>query len=216
MATSNQLGSIEHIVVLMLENRSLDHMLGFLYAGSGNFSPSGQPFDGLTGHESNPDQSGQPVTVHPIDPAGSDVYFMPGANPGEGYANTNLQLFGQSTPPDPAIAGNRGFVTNFADTLAGADAYEPVVAGTVATDIMGMFTPDLLPILSGLARGYAVCDRWFSSVPTMTMPNRAFLHVGTSLGHMDDASVTLDTQSIFGLLSEHGLNWSIYGYDLPP
>ena len=38
MATNNQLGSIEHIVVLMLENRSLDHMLGFLYAGSGNVS----------------------------------------------------------------------------------------------------------------------------------------------------------------------------------
>ncbi len=141
---------------------------------------------------------------------------MPGANPGEGYANTNLQLFSQSTPPDPAIATNRGFVTDFASTLAGADANEPVLAGTVATDIMGMFTPDLLPILSGLARGYAVCDQWFSSVPTMTLPNRAFLHAGTSLGHMDDASVTLDTQSIFGLLSEHSLNWSIYGYNLPP
>jgi phospholipase C len=216
MATSNKLGSIEHIVVLMLENRSLDHMLGFLYAGSGNVSPSGQPFDGLTGLQSNPDQAGQPVSVYRIDPAGADVYFMPGANPGEGYANTNLQLFGENTPPDPAIATSRGFVTNFATTLVGTDAHEPVVAGTVATDIMGMFTPDLLPILSGLARGYAVCDRWFSSVPTMTIPNRAFLHAGTSLGHMDDASVTLDTQSIFGLLSQHGLNWSIYGYDLPP
>ena len=216
MATNNQLGSIEHIVVLMLENRSLDHMLGFLYAGSGNVSLTGQPFGGLTGHEANPDQSGQPVTVYDIDPAGSDVYFMPGANPGEGYANTNLQLFSQSTPPDPAIATNRGFVTDIASTLAGADANEPVLAGTVATDIMGMFTPDLLPILSGLAHGYAVCDQWFSSVPTMTLPNHAFLHAGTSLGHMDDASVTLDTQSIFGLLSEHSLNWSIYGYNLPP
>jgi phospholipase C len=216
MPASNQLGSIEHIVVLMLENRSLDHMLGFLYAGSGNVSRSGQPFDGLTGRESNPDQSGQPVTVYPIDPAGSDVYFMPGANPGEGYINTDLQLFGQSPPPDPAAATNLGFVTNFALTLAGVDRHEPVVAGTASTDIMGAFTPDLLPILSGLARGYAVCDRWFSSLPTMTLPNRAFLHAGTSLGHMDDASVTLDTQSIFGLLSQHGLDWFIYGYDLPP
>ena len=110
---------------------------------------------------------------------------MPGANPGEGYANTNLQLFSQSTPPDPAIATNRGFVTDIASTLAGADANEPVLAGTVATDIMGMFTPDLLPILSGLAHGYAVCDQWFSSVPTMTLPNHAFLHAGTSLGHID-------------------------------
>jgi phospholipase C len=216
MVTVNQLGSVEHIVVLMLENRSMDHMLGYLYAEAGNVSPAGHPFDGLTGQESNPDSHGQPVKVFAIDPAASDVYFMPGANPGEGYVNTNLQLFGQSQPPAPPTPTNRGFVTNFAATLAGADAHEPVVAGTVATDIMGMFTPDLLPILSGLARGYAVCDRWFSSVPTMTLPNRAFLHAGTSLGHMDDASVTLDTQSIFGLMSEHGLDWSIYGYNLPP
>jgi phospholipase C len=219
MATSNQLGSVEHLVVLMLENRSLDHMLGHLYADAGNVSPAGQPFDGLTGHESNPDASGQPVTAFAIDPRGSDVYFMPGANPGEGYVNTNLQLFGQSQPPKqplPPVPTNRGFVTNFATTLAGADAHEPVVAGTVPADIMGMFTPELLPILSGLARGYAVCDRWFSSVPTMTLPNRAFLHAATSLGHMDDAAVTLDTQSIFGLMSEHGLDWSIYGYNLPP
>ncbi|MGB6763403.1 hypothetical protein [Mycobacterium sp.] len=39
-AGANQLGSVEHIVVLVLENRSLDHMLGFLYADSGNVSPA--------------------------------------------------------------------------------------------------------------------------------------------------------------------------------
>jgi hypothetical protein len=43
---------INHIVVLMLENRSFDHMLGFLYAGQANQSPLGQPYEGLTGGES--------------------------------------------------------------------------------------------------------------------------------------------------------------------
>jgi phospholipase C len=46
---NNQLSSIDNIVVLMLENRSFDHMLGLLYSASGNVSPSGQPFEGLTG-----------------------------------------------------------------------------------------------------------------------------------------------------------------------
>jgi phospholipase C len=59
----NQLGSIQHIVHLMLENRSFDHMLGFLYSDSGNVSPTGQPFEGLTGTESNLDSTGKPVTV---------------------------------------------------------------------------------------------------------------------------------------------------------
>jgi phospholipase C len=41
MPGSSSLSSIQHIVVLMLENRSFDHMLGFLYTGSGNVSPAG-------------------------------------------------------------------------------------------------------------------------------------------------------------------------------
>ncbi len=49
MTNGNGLASVDHVVVLMLENRSFDHMLGFLYPG--NVSPSGQPFDGLTGTE---------------------------------------------------------------------------------------------------------------------------------------------------------------------
>ena len=45
----NQLSSVQHVVQLMLENRSFDHMLGFLYADRQNISPTGQPFEGLTG-----------------------------------------------------------------------------------------------------------------------------------------------------------------------
>jgi phospholipase C len=48
---ANQLGKVNHIVHVMLENRSFDHMLGFLYADSGNRSPAGQVYDGLTGEE---------------------------------------------------------------------------------------------------------------------------------------------------------------------
>ena len=55
---ANQLPSVKHIVQLMLENRSFDQMLGFLYHPA-NQSPSGQPFDGLTGKESNPDGTGR-------------------------------------------------------------------------------------------------------------------------------------------------------------
>ena len=47
------LQNINHIVVLMLENRSFDMMLGFLYDDRQNLSLAGQPFEGLTGNESN-------------------------------------------------------------------------------------------------------------------------------------------------------------------
>ena len=62
----NQLSAINHIVVLMLENRSFDHMLGFLYQDRKNVSLAGQPFDGLTGAESNLDANGKAVKVFPI------------------------------------------------------------------------------------------------------------------------------------------------------
>src|ERR1700723_2474228 len=212
------LSSINHIVVLMLENRSLDHMLGYLYADSGNVSASGQAFDGLTGKESNPNAKGKAVPVFKIDSSDKNAYFMPGADPGEGYSATNSQLFGTTTAPNPAVASNTGFVTDFAYTL-GWQAKDPswsILPGTVAKDIMGMFTPTMLPVLSGLARGFAVCDQWFSSAPTETLPNRAFACAGTSQGHMDDKTTTYTAPSIFGALTKKKLDWRIYGYDAEP
>jgi phospholipase C len=100
----SDLTQIDHIVVLMLENRSFDHMLGFLYTAQGNKSPSGQPFEGLTGKESNPDSTGKAVTVHQIEANTRNAYFMPGADPGEGYSATNKQLFGNTTAPVPPQA----------------------------------------------------------------------------------------------------------------
>jgi phospholipase C len=216
--TGNQLSSIQHIVHLMLENRSLDHMLGFLYADSGNVSTAtGNAFEGLTGQESNPDSSGNPVSVFKINPASPGAYFMPGADPGEGYANTNSQLFGKGTAPVPPVATNQGFVTNFNATIPWDQRMgRSVQAGTTASDIMGIFTPQALPILSGLARGFAVCDHWYSSVPSQTFPNRAFACAATSQGHMNDGTASYTVQSIFGLMTAHNLTWKIYGYNDEP
>src|SRR5882724_5666969 len=97
--SASGLAAIEHIVVLMLENRSLDHMLGYLYQDSDNVSPRGDAFEGLTGHESCPGAAGAPVTVYPITPSTADAYFLPGADPGEGYAATNNQLYGATSAP---------------------------------------------------------------------------------------------------------------------
>src|ERR1700722_1595989 len=156
----NQLAAIDHIVVLMLENRSFDHMLGFLYTDQGNVSPAGQPFEGLTGQESNLDASGTAVPVFKITASTPHAYLMPGGDPGEGYLATNAQLFGNTTAPSPPVPTNGGFVTDYAATLQWEAPNKSwnVVPGTQASDIMGMFTPEMLPVLSGLAKGFAVCD----------------------------------------------------------
>jgi phospholipase C len=199
----------------MLENRSFDHMLGFLYPSK--TGPNGQPFEGLLGTETNNDTSGTPVTVYQINTANPNAYFMPGADPGEGYANTNSQLFGTGSPPSPPVATNGGFVTNF-DAAISYDqrSQRTVLPNTTAADIMGIFPPSALPVLSGLAKGFAVCDHWYSSVPTETFPNRAFACAATSQGHMNDSTSSYTVQSIFGLLTAHAVSWKIYGYDAEP
>ncbi len=217
-AGSSLLSQINHIVVVMLENRSFDHMLGFLYQSSNNVSPQGRPFEGLTGKESNLDANGTPVTVFPIKPSDPHPYLQPGADPGEGYLNTNSQLFGKSQAPTPITpANNSGFVTNFAHTLASeAKDAGQVVPGTQPSQIMAMYTPAILPVLSKLAAGYAVCDQWFASAPTETFPNRAFVCMATSQGFVQDNSCRSYTApSIFTALTKKSVSWTVYGYDAP-
>ena len=215
----SELSAIDHIVVLMLENRSFDHMLGYLYSAHGNVSPTGQPFEGLTGTESNKDSNGTAVNVFQIDGTKPNDYLMPGADPGEGYMATNSQLYGSTSGPASGTAAPMsGFVSDYAYTL-GWESAKPswgVVSGTTADDIMGCFTPQALPVLSGLASGFAVCDHWYGSVPTETLPNRAFAGSGTSQGHMDDKTRTFTSPSIFGAMSSHSQDWAIYGYDAEP
>jgi len=207
------LDKIEHVVVLMLENRSFDHMLGFLYPN--RRGPDGQQFDGLTGEEWNPDKDGNKVHVFELKPETPHVYLKPGHDPGEGYDATNQQLFYPRALRRRARPTNAGFVVNFDDTLK-ATIYRPTVEGTTANDIMGMHTPNTLPVLSTLAKNYAVSDRWFASVPTMTLPNRAFACAATSLGQMDDKTKFFPCTSIFGLLQMYCLDWRVYGYDQMP
>jgi phospholipase C len=197
----------------MLENRSFDHMLGFLYPKSGNY-------DGLDGTESNPDAGGNEARVFPITPGMQNAYYFPLANPAEGYQATNAQLFSSGTPPASGQAANDGFVTSFANELQQpAHPLDPKLAGAVPASIMGMYAAETLPVLSGLAKGFAVCDGWFASVPTQTFPNRAFAVAGTSLGLVGNSArgtPAFNTPSVFGKLAEAGQTWKIYGYSKEP
>lgn len=214
----NQLGAIRHIVQLMLENRSFDQMLGFLY--DGNKSPAtGQPFEGLTGNESNPDENGRDCRVYRIDRTRLHPYLMPGADPGEGFQHTNYQLFQTDDPLPGQVPTNKGFVIDFKAAIASdlAKGFKDTLTGTDPSEIMGMYSPEMLPIMTGLAKGYAVCDHWFASAPTQTLPNRGFAAAATSLGFLVNKHARFfTTKSIYGLLSDNKIDWAIYGYNAEP
>ena len=129
---ANQLPAIKHVVQLMLENRSFDQMLGFLYTANGNRSPANHPYEGLTGSESNPDDAGREIGVFKIDGNALHPYLMPGADPGEGFFNTNYQLFSTDDPEPDAVPTNRGFVVNFKAAIQSdqAKGFKDTLPGT--------------------------------------------------------------------------------------
>jgi len=251
---------IKHVIVVMFENRSFDHMLGFLYKDNNNKSPLGHPFEGLTGNETNPDGQGTAIKVFPIQNDNPYSYYMPLMDPGEGFMNTSFQLFGGLKTPYPkGIAPNQGFVRDFENKIGkkyfGDPPFHPskpttttkskstedsdyskdyqnedyynwykhsnpptegmkVVSkfpGTASKDIMGIYTPEMLPVMSSLAKSYAVCDHYYCSVPSETFPNRAFMHMATSQGHLYDSVKSYSAPSIFKNLTNNGHTWGIYG-----
>jgi phospholipase C len=156
---------IEHLVVLMLENRSFDHMLGYLQ------SPE-YPIDGVSGAESNPSSDGGPdVGVSRNALVAGDL----NPDPGHDFDDVTIQVFGSRTPPPGAPVTMKGFVRSYATIDATARH---------GATIMKCFAPSSLPILTTLAKEYAVCERWFSSVPGPTIPNRMFAHAATSLSRV--------------------------------
>ncbi|HET7213068.1 MAG TPA: alkaline phosphatase family protein [Terriglobia bacterium] len=193
---------IEHVIVLMMENRSFDHMLGWLQA-------PGYDLDGLTGNEWNPmDPSGPPGPNNKIGVTRNAQDVTP-HDPGHEFHDVNVQLF--SNPGGPPLPGgveaNQGFVFSYAQ--------QDDVTKATAPTIMDCFDPGNLPVLTTLAKEFAVCKRWFSSVPGPTWPNRFFAHAATSKGYLDNSQLhNYDMKSIFENLSAAGRTWSNYYHEI--
>ncbi len=201
------LDKVAHVVVLMLENRSFDSMLGQLY-------PKSDWFDGLSGTESNPDLQGNEVRVWTA--AGTDEIAMsvPDRDPGELWTDVNTQLFGTATVADPAsVPTMSGFVRNYqSQSGKSPGTYDP-------KNVMHYYSPEQVPVISRLARQFAVSDRWYAAAPCQTWPNRFFLHTGTANGFENNSPLHFpyDMPTIFNRFDDLGIanGWKIYFHDLP-
>jgi phospholipase C len=79
---------------------------------------------------------------------------------------------------------------------------------------MNCFSPENVPVLTYLAQQYAVCDRWFASLPGPTVPNRLFAHFGTSFNNVDNSMKFGDNgKSIYSRLMNAGRSTKIYYFD---
>jgi phospholipase C len=208
------LKDIEHIVVVMMENRSFDNLLGWLYDNKTNPPACNLP----------PPAPGTPPTFEGLQP---DTYFnelngqrfyarrppkawppannpnvVPTPDPHEEFRYVTHQLFGVDKPAAGAVADMSGFLENYSTTDAGV---------ATAPQIMDTFGPAEANVINDLARNFAVCDHWYASVPSQTWPNRAFVHTGSSDGHNDNDDYELyDIPTIFNVLEEQGKSWGVF------
>ena len=190
---------IKHVLVLALENRSFDHMVGACQA----VKPNIDGIDPAAAARSN---------SH----AGKDYPQAPGASrivaddPRHETPHVLVQM-----KFDAAGMPNTGFVEDY------ATAY-PMLTEDGRAEIMKFHALGQVPAIHELAQNFTVCDRWFSSVPGPTWTNRLFLMSGTSLGRVNMPNGLMDLNlhwydqpTIFDRLNDQSVSWAVYHGDTP-
>jgi len=222
----------DHLVVLMGENRSFDNLLGYLYTP--NNPPGKGSFDGLAfGHYTNPARDGSVVPAHVYTGPTDRIMRLPDPDPGEEYPHVNTQLFSVqddanlgklveemvhpfNAPAPGATPDMGGFVLDYETDFEGRTGRAPTA--DERDQIMGAFSPEMLPVVSTLAREFGVFDHWFCAVPSQTFCNRSFFHASTSHGFVtnqhgggyDKWLQAAATPTVFNRLEEAGLDWRVY------
>ena len=190
---------IRHVVLLILENRSFDQMLGSLreiYPGLDGVDPDNP--------RSNVDMEGRSYVQAP-----TRIRRLPEWDPHHEVPDVAVQLSDH----------NGGFVRDFSQKY-------PDSTPAARACIMGYYPLDFLPATHRLARNFTICERWFASLPGPTWPNRFFALSGTSNGRVNmpgDGTHKLDlpgffqqTQTtLFDRLNERGIHWKVFFHDIP-
>lgn len=209
-------------MVLCLENRSFDHMLGYL-------DHPNPRFEGLrrAGTYDNPGWDG---TERVAATSGAKRVLPFGPDHSHDAVMEQLGITSVHKPWQPT---NQGFVTSYErkarglappklegvlgallGRLFGRKPRGPAVAGRGPLAMLCQ-QPDNLPVLSTLALEFAVCDHWFCSVPGETWPNRNYLHAATSDGETNIELRAYSNQTIFELLEKNRKRWRVYHDDTP-
>jgi phospholipase C len=229
MAAPRREDALDHVVVLMFENRSFDHLLGRLYEPG-----EVESFEGVIGKDlSNPipewAEHGAERGVVPYGIA-KDMN-TPYPDPGEEYPHINAQLFGSVDPANRGVGTEQmvapynlpadpdrmptmdGFVADYISAFTAEMGRQPTYEEY--SQIMAGYTPEQMPVLSTLARGFATFDHWFADVPSQTFTNRSFFHAATASGLLINAPygnfpAHNTAETLFDRLDAAGLSWRVY------
>ncbi|KAK9144312.1 hypothetical protein Sjap_004215 [Stephania japonica] len=205
MATNTTTPSpIKTIVVLVQENRSFDHMLGWMKS----LNPE---IEGVTGSESNPISTTDPNSKR-VAFANRSEFVDP--DPPHSFPAIYAQVFGEAWK-DPTSSASANKVA----TMEGFAEQAEIAQKGMSETVMNGFRPESVPVFKELVTEFAVFDRWFASLPASTQPNRLFVHSATSNGAMSNDTKRLiegfPQKTIFESLHEEGFSFGIY-HQYPP
>ena len=193
---------IKTIVVVMMENRSFDNLLGYLTLDPNNR----KNVEGLTNTPAWRDKVASVFNGTKYPPfLLTDPYDAIDADPPHERDPIAVQM---GTPVNGVFPMN-GFVTNYAS----AKGAKPPVAGS-QPPVMGYFTAAQAPVMDFFAENFAICDHWFSSLPAGTQPNRLMAMSGFS--RIDVNQVPLpDQELVYDWLTRNGIRWRVYHQNMP-
>lgn len=201
---------IDHLVVLTMENRSFDHVFGSL-----SLLEDRTDVDGLLGGERNAWSNGDEVEVFPL--SGTVCNRL---DPPHEWGESRLQWNG---------GANDGYLHAVEHHYP--ETADPASRPPDAADVMGFYRRSDLPFAYGVADHFAICDRYFSPVGGPTLPNRHYLHCGSSYGLKDnyldsrgrgaspspqgDPTYGFDFLTIYERMSQSNVDWRVYFTDAP-
>jgi phospholipase C len=189
------LNDIETIVIVILENRSFDHVVGYLSLLDTNVPI---PVNGLHGDPAwiakyaNDDPNG-----HQIDPFRLGPNVQRVDDPPHDWSSINRQI---TTPPHSGLPGTMG---GFVKSYAQSHPHDQRL-------VMGYYDAAAVPVFDFFARNFVICDNWFSPLPTGTQPNRLMAMAGMSQ-LKDNATLKLpDQELVYDWLGRNNISWCHY------
>jgi phospholipase C len=188
-------GKIDHVIVVMLENRSFDHLLGYLSLSDGK---AGLAVEGLRSDQAWQDSytnlvGAHSYPIHRLAPGDTNP-----DDPPHDKSSINTQIHTAPKGPGPDEMG--GFVQSFLE--AHPDSVDPGF-------VMGHYDASTVPTYDFLSRNFCVCDHWFASVPLGTQANRLMAMSGESKV-VDNIKPLPDQQLVYDWLDARHVPWNVY------
>jgi phospholipase C len=190
------IAQIETIFVLMFENRSFDHLMGYL-----GLAPYSRDLEGL-----------QKIPNYTNEYNGFQYTPFPLGNPGQKLPDDpphERENIATQIDPDPATdpCSMRGFVRSYAQIREIDPADKPMV--------LGYYLAGDVPATHFFATNYGICDHWFAAIPTGTQPNRLMAMSGQTLNDRNQSLILPKQDLVYDWLDRNKITWRVYHQGIP-